>query len=178
MWIGAKPIAVSPQYCDCGFLQEEIMSRLMIRNVVGGVRDWLLNGFLVLLAVGLVIVAGLGQRAGMPSGWRRLSIVIAALSLVGVAMTFFEVGPFGALLFLLIGVYSPLYGPYGSQAGQACCGPRLRGWLKPLCPPTDPSQHPDWRWRALRDEFVDLFRRFLCSAQGMELPVLRILIWR
>jgi hypothetical protein len=110
VWIGAKPIAVSPQYCDCGFLQEEIMSRLMIRNVVGGVRDWLLNGFLVLLALGLVIVAGLGQRAGMPSGWRRLSIVIAALSLVGVAMTFFEVGPFGALLFLLIGgVLAPIW---------------------------------------------------------------------
>ena len=79
------------------------MSRLMIRNVVGGVRDWLLNGFLVLLAVGLVIVAGMGQRAGMSTGWRRLSLVIAGLSLVGVAMTFFDVGPFGALLFLLIG---------------------------------------------------------------------------
>jgi hypothetical protein len=103
VWIGAKPIATSPQYCDCGFLQEEIMSRLMILNVVGGVHGWLFNGALIVLAVGLVIVARLGERAGMPIGWRWLSLVIAALSLVGVAISFFDVGPFGALLPLLIG---------------------------------------------------------------------------
>lgn len=110
VWIGAKPIATSTQYCDCGFLQEEIMSRLMILNVVGGIEGWLINGALIVLSVGLVAVAKLGQEAGMPVGWRRLSLAIAALSLVGVAMTFFDVYPLDALLVLLIaGVLAPVW---------------------------------------------------------------------
>lgn len=108
VWIGAKPIATSPQYCDCGFLQEEIMSRLMILNVVGGVQGWLINGGLIALAVGLVIVVRLGQRAGMPIGWRWLSLAIAAMSLLGVAISFLDVYP--ALLVLLIaGVLAPAW---------------------------------------------------------------------
>ncbi len=110
VWIGVKPIATSPEYCDCGFLQEEIMSRLMILNVAGGVQAWLLNGGLVALAVGLVVVARLGQRAGMPVGWRWLSLVTAAMSLLGVAISFFDVYPLDALLVLLIaGVLAPAW---------------------------------------------------------------------
>lgn len=117
VWIGAKPIATSPQYCDCGFLQEEIMSRLMILNVVGGVVAWLLNGALLALAVGLVFVARLGQRAGMPVGWHWLSLVIAALSLLGVAISFVDIRPVNALLVLLIGgALAPAWALWMSRA--------------------------------------------------------------
>jgi hypothetical protein len=110
VWIGAKPIATSPEYCDCGFLQEEIMSRLMILNVVGGVQSWLINGGIVALAIGLIVVARLGQEAGMPSGWRWLSLTIAALGLLGVILTFADVYELNALLVLVIaGILAPTW---------------------------------------------------------------------
>lgn len=110
VWIGARPITTDPQYCDCGFLQEEIMARLMIQNVLGGVRNWVANGALVLLAVGLVTVARIGQRAGMPNGWRWLSLLIAGLVLVSVATSFFDAYPFDVLLIVLVGgVLAPVW---------------------------------------------------------------------
>ena len=38
LWIGVKPVATSPQLCECGLRAEEIMSRLMTLNVASGCR--------------------------------------------------------------------------------------------------------------------------------------------
>jgi MFS family permease len=84
------------------------MSRLMILDVVGGIQGWLINGALVALAVGLIVVGRLGERAGMPAGWRWLSLVLATLSLVGVLLSFFDVYPLDALL-VLAGVLAPAW---------------------------------------------------------------------
>jgi hypothetical protein len=79
-------------------------------QVVGGVQSWLINGGIVALAIGLIVVARLGQEAGMPSGWRWLSLTIAALGLVGVILTFADVYELNALLVLLIaGVLAPAW---------------------------------------------------------------------
>jgi len=70
------------------------MSRPMILNLDGGVQSWLINGGIVALAIGLI--------AGMPSGWRWLSLTIAALGLVGVILTFADVYELDALVVLVI----------------------------------------------------------------------------
>lgn len=82
LWIGFKPVATSPQYCDCGFLTEEIMSRLMSFNILTGVQNSLTAGAAIAAAIGLVIVARPGVRAGMPSGWAILSYVTAVATVV------------------------------------------------------------------------------------------------
>jgi len=76
LWIGVKPVATSPQLCECGLRAEEIMSRLMILNVVGGVQAWLNNGAIVLLAIGVLVVVSLVRRAGASSGWAGFSYLL------------------------------------------------------------------------------------------------------
>jgi hypothetical protein len=80
--IGAEPIATSPQYCDCGLLAEELMSRLMAFNIVQGIRTWLTNGAIIATAAGLVIAARPGVRAGMPVGWAYLGYLTAVAGII------------------------------------------------------------------------------------------------
>ena len=61
--IGAEPVATSTQYCECGLLQEELMSRLMAFNIVQGIVTWLTNGAIIAAAVGVLIAARPGVRA-------------------------------------------------------------------------------------------------------------------
>jgi MFS family permease len=80
--IGATPVATSPQYCDCGFLVEELMSRLMAFNIVQGIQVWLTNGAIIAAAVGVVIAARPGVRAGMPVGWAYLGYLTALVGII------------------------------------------------------------------------------------------------
>ncbi len=75
-WIGVKPVAADPQYCDCGFRAEEIISRLNTLNVAGSVQAWLNNGAIVALAIGVLLAAGLVRRAGISRGWVWLSYLL------------------------------------------------------------------------------------------------------
>ena len=81
IWIGVKPVATSPQLCECGLRAEEIMSRLMILNVAGAIQVWLNNGAIILLAIGVVISTALARRAGASSGfvWFSYLLVIGAV---------------------------------------------------------------------------------------------------
>jgi hypothetical protein len=75
-WIGVRPIATDPQFCDCGFRAEEIMSRLMTLNVASGVQAWLINGAIALILIGVLTVAGLVRRAGISAGWVWISYLL------------------------------------------------------------------------------------------------------
>jgi hypothetical protein len=114
VYLGAKPIATNPQYCECGFLAEEIMSRVMILNVVTGIQNWLIIGSLVAAAVGLVIAGTLGREAGMPSQWLWLGLIGAALAVV-LAVVSAVLPPFVAypwdviLIVLVAGITVPIW---------------------------------------------------------------------
>ena len=76
LWLGVKPTATSPDFCECGLRAEEVMSRLMILNVAGETQLWMAIGATLLAAIGAVLIAPVGRRAGMPwagSGWRSPS---------------------------------------------------------------------------------------------------------
>ena len=108
--IGATPVATDPHYCDCGLLAEELMSRLMAFNIVMGIQTWLVSGAIVAAAVGLIAAGGLGQDAGMPSGWRWLSLAIAVLFLIASVMPLFAVSPFDLLMIALTaGILLPIW---------------------------------------------------------------------
>ncbi len=110
IWIGTAPVATAPRYCDCGLLSEEIMSRLMTFNIVQSIQTWLVSGAILAAAVGLVAASGLGWEAGMPSGWRWLSLVLAVLGVIGAIMPLLDLYPFDALMIALIaGILFPIW---------------------------------------------------------------------
>jgi len=85
MYIGGTEIATDPEYCDCGFLAEEIISRGMIRNVLGGIVFWMTDGFVVLFALGLFAVASAAGASGtMPVAWAAFSRLVAIAGLAAV----------------------------------------------------------------------------------------------
>jgi hypothetical protein len=111
MWLGAKPIATSPQYCECGLLAEELMSRIMALNIVSGIHTWLLSGALFASAVGLVVAGGLGRQAGMPTAWWWLALITAVLALVGSVLPLFGYLYPWDLYFisLIVGILAPIW---------------------------------------------------------------------
>ena len=100
--IGAEPVATSTQYCDCGLLQEELMSRLMAFNIVQNIVNWLSNGAILAAAAGLVISARPGVRAGMPVGWAYLGYLTALASVVVVVLWAFPRDTFPFNLWSLV----------------------------------------------------------------------------
>jgi hypothetical protein len=78
--------ATNPQYCDCGFLAEEIISRAMIHNVLGGIVFWMIDAFTVLFAVGLLGWAAVASASRtMPAGWAAFTRLLAVVGLAVVA---------------------------------------------------------------------------------------------
>lgn len=80
-WMGVKPVATDPQYCDCGFRAEEITSRLMALRIAGSVQTWLLIGAIVATSIGVLLAVSLVRRAGISSGFTWLSYLLVAASL-------------------------------------------------------------------------------------------------
>jgi len=83
-YIGAKEVAITPYYCDCEFRAAELMSRNWDLNVVMGIQGWLVDGFSVLFATGLLAAAGLARAAGWPGEWVMLTRVLAVAGLASV----------------------------------------------------------------------------------------------
>jgi MFS family permease len=110
LWIGVRPVATNPQYCDCGLLAEEIMSRLMILDSVGAAQDWLVAGAILAAAAGTAVAGTLGREAGMPTGWLWLSWTIAALSVVVAVLPILRLYPFDTLAVVLVaGILFPIW---------------------------------------------------------------------
>ena len=80
--IGAVPYLMRPEICDCGLAEAELMSREVANGLVFDVQLWLIVGALVLAVPGFLFAGSLGAEAGMPQGWRWLSVAIALASIV------------------------------------------------------------------------------------------------
>src|SRR5918999_754642 len=110
IYIGVIPTATNPEYCECGLLAEEIMSRLMILDVTGAALTWLLNGAVVAAAVGLLAGGALGREAGMPEGWRWLSLGTAALAIVVGILSTLRLYPVDVILtVVVVGIVIPVW---------------------------------------------------------------------
>lgn len=84
IYIGGTEVATNPEYCDCGFLAEEIISRAMIHFTINGIVFWMVDAFVVLFGVGLLAVASVASASGtMPTSWVAFTRLLA---IVGLAM--------------------------------------------------------------------------------------------
>ena len=82
IYIGGTEVATNPQYCDCDFLAEEVISRAMILDVINGIVYWMIDGFSVLFGVGLIAVAGVASASGsMPVTWVTFTRLVAIAGL-------------------------------------------------------------------------------------------------
>ncbi len=85
LYVGAAEVAQGTQYCDCGFIAEELIGRLQVLNVVNGMVTWLIDGSTVLLAVGLLAFAGVAQTARWAGSLVWLTRLVAIVGLATVA---------------------------------------------------------------------------------------------
>ena len=132
LFVGATVAATSPEYCDCGFLAEEIISRDMILLVAESVVFWLTDAAVVLLAVGLLAFAAMAPAAGwVPSGlvaYARVLAVLAVLSVIwgrvavpillesDVDLDFFLIGD--VILLVLAGVLVPIWAAWLGRSAR------------------------------------------------------------
>jgi hypothetical protein len=108
--LGALPFLTSPELCECGLREEEIMAREVVINTIFGVQLWLVVGALVLAAPGIWLAGSLGADAGMPAAWRWLSLLIALAGLVLAVLTVLEAYPYDQyLLALTAGILVPIW---------------------------------------------------------------------
>ena len=108
--IGALPFLTSPELCECGLREHEIMAREVVINTIFGVQLWLAVGALVLAAPGVWFAGSLGADAGMPPAWRWLSVLIALASIVLAVLAVLETFPFDQyLLGLTAGILVPIW---------------------------------------------------------------------
>lgn len=86
VYIGGTEVSTNPEYCDCGFLAEEIISRAMIHFTINEIVFWMTDAFVVLFAVGLLAVASVASAArAMPAGWVAFTRLLAVVGLAIVA---------------------------------------------------------------------------------------------
>ena len=108
--IGSVPFLTSPELCECGLREHEIMAREVVINTIFGVQLWLVVGALVLAAPGLLLAGSLGADAGMPPAWRWLSVLIALASIVLAVLAVLEAFPFDQyVLGLTAGILVPIW---------------------------------------------------------------------
>ena len=85
LYVGATEVATDPNYCDCGFLAEEIISRGMAHNIAVNVVFWMTDTSVVLFAVGLLAFAAAATESGWVSGGLAMfSRIFAVVALLGV----------------------------------------------------------------------------------------------
>lgn len=110
MVIGAAQVTIDTAYCDCGFKETEIVAQIWGQMLVEGASHWLLNGALVLAAIG-VLAVDMAFRRRMPAAWDIVSWLTAIVSIVTVVVFALQVGEDLGLYLLLFlsGVLVPIW---------------------------------------------------------------------
>jgi hypothetical protein len=79
IYLGGKEVATAPYYCDCDFLDPQLISRMSVFEALGGIQSWMTDAFTFLFAVGLFAAASLASARGWGAGFVRASVVLGVL---------------------------------------------------------------------------------------------------
>lgn len=108
--VGAVRAQIDIPYCDCGFKQQEIVSQVWAEMVTQGASEFLINGALVLGAIGLALAAARFAGREMPDAWGWLSWGLAALVGIWLVLNFLDQSDLSDILLLItIGILVPVW---------------------------------------------------------------------
>jgi hypothetical protein len=85
IYLGGKEVATAPYYCQCDFLNPQLISRGSIMDALSGIQSWMTDAFTVLFAIGLFAAASLASARGWGAGFARASVVLGLLGLASAA---------------------------------------------------------------------------------------------
>jgi drug/metabolite transporter (DMT)-like permease len=110
-FIGAKRIAIDPNFCQCEYAPEQIISQSRALDMAESAQAWLVVGFLVLGAAGLFLFAGANRdRRLFPPSWSYVSQALAALLVVALVGIVFDIQAVNDLsLAIISGVLVPIW---------------------------------------------------------------------
>jgi hypothetical protein len=131
LFVGAAEVATNPEYCDCGYLAEEIVSREMANQIAGNISFWMTDASTVLFAVGLLAFASLAPAGGwVPAGLALYARVVAVLGILsvlwgrlavpllmdgaGVEVDFFLIGTW--IIVVFAGILVPIWAAWLARA--------------------------------------------------------------
>jgi len=110
VWIAVKPFATQPHLCECNLRAEEIWARKALLDATAGVQQWLIVGAIILVAIGMVLAAGLARADGMRRGWVWLSFAVAAAGLAAAVVGVLGPYPINQLSVLAVaGLLVPIW---------------------------------------------------------------------
>lgn len=109
LYIGATQVTMSVDYCDCGFKNEEVISRFWALAIVQGATNWLSYGAIAFGAAGMGVSALIfGPR--MPAIWRWIAWSGAGLLPLSVLLHEVSDTPAGDLVAALAtGILLPMW---------------------------------------------------------------------
>lgn len=125
IYIGARQVTVDIPYCDCGFKEQEVISQLWAMNLAQGAQSWLLNGTMVLAAIGVLVAGTVFGSGRMPSGLRTLGYALALVLVLSVVVGFLPVDAMiGSLLTALAaGILLPAWAVWAGERLGAPAAP-------------------------------------------------------
>jgi hypothetical protein len=85
IYLGGREVATAPYYCDCDFLDPQLISRMSVLETLGGIQSWMTDAFTFLFAIGMFAAASLASARGWGAGFVRASVVLGVLGLASAA---------------------------------------------------------------------------------------------
>jgi hypothetical protein len=85
--IGAVGVTISLPYCDCGFKETEVIAQAWTQNLIAGAANWLVNGALILVAVGLAWFGAVLVERVRSAALGRFSWVVGAALIIAALLS-------------------------------------------------------------------------------------------
>ena len=86
LYFGATKITIDVPYCDCGFVESELISQFWALSVVQSATDWLTNGAIVFGALGAAMSTTVLRGIRLPSWWTWAAWGAAATLIASVVL--------------------------------------------------------------------------------------------
>ena len=110
LYYGATKVTVDLAYCDCGYIDTELIGQFWALAVVQGATSWVSNGAIVFGALAAALSTMVLRGVGLPSWWTWTAWGAAILLILGFALGELTDTPAGDLaIALATGILLPIW---------------------------------------------------------------------
>jgi hypothetical protein len=85
-YFGATKITIDLAYCDCGYIDTELIGQFWGLAIVHSATDWLSNGAVVFGAVAAALSTAVLRGIGLPSWWTGIAWAAAGLLIASIVL--------------------------------------------------------------------------------------------